>query len=245
MQYPQKILRYTLDIIFPIKCLGCAKLGEGKKLDYLCKSCLASIPINRRWHCIGCQMVSPLGQTCLRCTKSIAIDQVLFMTDYANPLVEKMIKTYKYRFIFDLKSPLFYLSKKFISILSKGKHFNLIEDSPLFTSVPLDRTRENWRGFNQSSLLSEMIAKSLNLNFNDKILLKESSSIPQAEIEDKESRMKNLENKFKINDDLKLENKTVIIFDDIVTTGTTLNECAKILKASGAKKVIGLTIARG
>lgn len=90
-----------------------------------------------------------------------------------------------------------------------------------------------------------MIAKSLNLNFNDKILLKESSSIPQAEIEDKESRMKNLENKFKINDDLKLENKTVIIFDDIVTTGTTLNECAKILKASGAKKVIGLTIARG
>ena len=68
---------------------------------------------------------------------------------------------------------------------------------------------------------------------------------PQAEIKLKKDRQKNIKNCFSCNGLKKIKNKTIILVDDIVTTGSTLNECAKVLKNSGARRVIGLTFARG
>ena len=69
--------------------------------------------------------------------------------------------------------------------------------------------------------------------------------MPQAELKDKEKRIKNAQNIFTSLEKEKIKGKTIILVDDISTTGSTLNEAAKVLKQSGAEKIIGLVVAKG
>ena len=79
----------------------------------------------------------------------------------------------------------------------------------------------------------------------DTVLIRTSVSKPQAEIDKKDERLENMSNQFKVSNNEKIKGKTLLLIDDVCTTGATLNECARILKEAGAKKVIGFVIARG
>lgn len=244
MNYPQRIINFVLDTVFPVICLGCGSFSTLNRKNYLCKSCLRLIPIKKDLECIGCKMKSLLGKTCPGC-RSWYIDQLLVVADYKNKILEKIIKALKYRFVVDLAESIRPLIKKYVYFLAKEKHFNIIADSPIIIPIPLHYRRLNWRGFNQAEVIAEIIAEITNLGTENTALTRSSTSKPQVEIDKKSERLENMNNQFRVFTDKKIKGKTLLLIDDVCTTGATLNECARILKEAGAKKVIGFVVARG
>ena len=114
--------------------------------------------------------------------------------------------------------------------------------------LKLDRTRGIIidgvpRTLNQAELLAKKLAFKLGLKFVP-ALIKIRETQPQAEIKEQKERLKNIKNAFKVSEDFKRP-ATIIVVDDIITTGATMNEAARVLKKAGVKKVIGVAVARG
>ncbi len=240
MNYPQKIIIWLSDLIFPVKCIGCNKFG-----DYVCRGCLRTISIKKNFECIGCKRNTPFGQTCYLCAKLSSVDQLLIVADYKNSLVEKTLKFLKYKFIRDLEQPLSILVKEYLKWLTLDKKFNVFEANPLLVPVPLHPRRLNWRGFNQSELFAKELADTFQMEVASDVIERTTNTTPQADIEDREQRLKNPNGIFKVGKKENLVGREVLLIDDVCTTGATLNECAKILKVNGVTKVVGLVVARG
>ncbi len=238
--YPQRISNWFSDLIFPVRCIGCDKFG-----DYICRGCLGTISIKKNFECIGCKRNTPFGQTCFLCAKINHVNQLLIAADYKNPLIEKTLKFLKYRFIRDLERPLSILTKRYLKWLTLDKKFNVFEANPLLIPVPLHPRRFNWRGFNQSELLVKDIADTFQMEMAHDVIERTINTAPQADIKEREERLKNLNGIFKIKNGIKITGREILLIDDVCTTGATLNECAKVLRSNGASKVVALVIARG
>ena len=112
----------------------------------------------------------------------------------------------------------------------------------LITAVPLDKKRLRERGYNQAVLLARPLAWKTNLSFDDSALKKIRTTRPQVGLT-REQRIKNMEEAFSAERGV-VENRRVLVVDDVFTTGSTLNACARALLVSGAEKVYGVTVAR-
>ncbi|MFH1711646.1 MAG: phosphoribosyltransferase family protein [Patescibacteria group bacterium] len=118
-----------------------------------------------------------------------------------------------------------------------------IPDDIIITVVPLHSKKYLERGFNQSEMLAKIVAKKLGLSYQCVL-----SRIRETESQVKlkgDKRRENLVDAFASVPRISIENKTIMIIDDVSTTGTTLEECARVLRASGARRVYGLVVARG
>jgi len=143
--------------------------------------------------------------------------------------------------------PLGALIKKYVSRLAKDRKFNIFASNPLIVPIPLHYRRSNYRGFNQAELIAQIIAEATLNKSNADYLLRTKKAKSQVDMESKEERLKNIKDVFKVPSTAskQLSDKTIILIDDICTSGATLNEAAKVLKENGVKKVIGLVVARG
>jgi len=121
----------------------------------------------------------------------------------------------------------------------------VVSHNPIFTCVPLHISRERWRGFNQAGILAMNISKSLGCRFFPDLVVRKKKTTPQVGLGKKE-RSKNLRDVFEVNIDRygDCRKEKIIIFDDVVTTGTTMKEMAKALKKAGFDNVWGLAVAR-
>lgn len=114
----------------------------------------------------------------------------------------------------------------------------------LITAVPATHKKLRKRGFNQSIVMGRKLARWDFKPFAAEVLVRLGDDISQVGLERSE-RIKNVKDAFRIADNgASVEGKRIMIVDDVMTTGATLNECAKVLKKSGANEVYGLTIAR-
>lgn len=111
----------------------------------------------------------------------------------------------------------------------------------IFTSLPLHFIRKKWRGFDQSFLITSILADKLGFTFNNKLLIRSEFKRPQVGLGQKE-RQANARHQFWASKEAK--GHSLIIFDDVYTTGATLKEAAWQLKRQGAKEVWGLTLCR-
>ena len=118
----------------------------------------------------------------------------------------------------------------------KGIHF----DGILF--VPMHWVRKIFRGYNQSELLAKHIAKILNIELINHVLYKRKNTKQQKRLPSK-MRAANVLDSFSVKKCEKIKGKTLLLIDDVSTTGSTLNECAKMLKLSGAKEIYCATFA--
>jgi ComF family protein len=109
--------------------------------------------------------------------------------------------------------------------------------------VPLHTSRLREREFNQSLLLADQVATHLHLPLSFTNLVRTVSSEPQSTLSRKE-RIKNLRQAFTVRQPQSLAQKRILLIDDVFTTGTTVNECAKVLRNAGAEAVFVLTLAR-
>lgn len=225
MNKKKKIARikdFFLDILFPKFCLGCKREGE-----YLCEDCKGTLEIS--------EFPSPKDQL-----KNL--DGLYFPLDYKNPLARELIKKFKYEpFIREI-------SKTLTSLILD--HFLLIGKNPqkdfadfLIIPVPLDKKREKWRGFNQAKEIGKNLSQSLKIPLEGNILIKIKKTALQTQLNKKE-REKNVRGAFLVKNSQVIKGKKILLVDDVYTTGSTLEECARVLKDSGAKEVLGVVVAR-
>jgi ComF family protein len=232
-----KINLLLMDILFPIHCLICRKEGI-----WLCESCQSRIKIKDEHHCPACErVITPDGRTCFACKKKSHIDGLVAASFYAQFPIANAVHLFKYRFVNDLH---WSLGDLLVKIMRKT-------DLPLpniITSVPLHPRRLRWRGFNQSELLGRHLASNLlpqnTISFDDKILIRSRYTAPQMGISNHRSRQHNIADAFSLSPGADIKNKTVLLVDDIATTGATLFECAKVLKKAGASEVFAIVVAR-
>ena len=234
---------WLLDLLFPRLCLGCDVLLSDDKESRVCSACLAGIKVKNDFACAFCNSPVANGATCPFCRADHFLDRLFVATSYDNPLAEKIIKTMKYRFVRPLADDMGgfmakYLERRF----SPG--FNIDRGSTVIVPVPLHRRRLNWRGFNQAEIIGGGIGSRLGLNFQD-ILGRKQNHIPQARISDRRARIANAAGIFKCARPELARDKTILLVDDVATTGSTLDDCARALKSAGAKEVIGFVFAKG
>ena len=105
------------------------------------------------------------------------------------------------------------------------------------------KTKQSVRGYNQCELIAKELSKELNVNFEKNNLIKIKDTKTQSTLS-KSQRKENIKGAFQINNEARIKNKKIILIDDIYTTGSTVNECSRILKKSGAKEIIVVTIAK-
>jgi len=118
--------------------------------------------------------------------------------------------------------------------------------NPILIPIPLSPKRYRERGYNQAELICKELVKlnpGKDFELKNNILIKIKETEHQARIKNRNARLKNLENSYGVKNEGLLKNRNIILIDDITTTGATLNEARKILKKSGAKKIIAFTVA--
>lgn len=214
------ILEKIERIIFPPCCLICGKQTK----NIWCRKCKKRLEN---------QAVYTIKNT----KNNNFFEKQIYIFLYKNE-IRKLIIDYK----FNDKA---YLYKIFSQIIIKNKKIcGILEKYDIIMPVPIHYIRKKQRGYNQSELVAKEIAKYIeNLKIENKIFKKIKNNKPQSLLNRKE-RKRNVENVYKIEEKDKIKNKNIIIFDDIYTTGNTVNELAKILKENGAKNILVLTIAK-
>jgi ComF family protein len=119
------------------------------------------------------------------------------------------------------------------------------ESAPLVVPVPLHKSKRSDRGFNQAELIARAALKRLpkRLELATDVLVRQRATLSQVGLT-REQRIENLRDAFRVRDRHLLRGTTVILVDDVMTTGTTLSECARVLKQAGAERVFAATVAR-
>ena len=232
----RKVHIFALNILFPIKCVSCAKEG-----DWLCENCFAKIKFLDDHVCGVCEkMITPDGRTCQNCKKKSPLSGLIVATSYKNNLIAHLVHLYKYRFVSDLH-------KELGEILAKALQKTDVPLPDIIVPVPLHYRRLRWRGFNQSLLLARYLSANLLPQFEiplKECIARNRYTPPQMKIKNYHSRQQNLADAFSITELKEVKNKTVLLVDDIATTGSTIFECAKVLRKAGAKEVFAIVIAR-
>ncbi|OGF26748.1 hypothetical protein A2303_05125 [Candidatus Falkowbacteria bacterium RIFOXYB2_FULL_47_14] len=251
---------FILDLIFPIECLSCGHEGA-----WLCGRCFSRLNFKEGQYCLGCKRPDRYGRFCSGCAPDYRLEGVWIAGDYENKILAKMIKSLKYHFARDLADILgLYLSLFLRDLLTRSRLSGIhlgpgldkrgldrLKDVPgaildlsrtTIMPVPLHKKRERWRGFNQAFFLARSLADKFGLDVRGG-LVRVRHKKPQAKLTGIE-RLANIRDCFAWTGDL-LEGRNVILIDDVVTTGSTLNECARVLKDAGAGEVWGLVAAKG
>ncbi len=220
-----------LDLIFPKTCLECGREGE-----YLCPDCMSKTK-PARLICPYCYKPAIDGTTHTRCSKKLGLDGLTSIWEYEG-IVRKAVLSLKYKYATELEKELQ------VYIVSELKR-KLFPSDAFLVPIPIHWHKENVRGFNQSILVGKNIASKMGWRFLPDLLIKKVSTVSQAELSS-EKRRKNLKGVFVVStrNSPFIIPDSVILFDDVFTTGSTMREAAIVLKRAGVEKVWGLTIAR-
>ena len=211
-----------LGLLWPKKCINCGKEGS-----YLCEDCFAMIDILRD---------PPMrGLTYL--------NGVHYATSYQDKLVKTSIRLYKYGRIKELSE---ILSSLIIAHFQLSNKLRLLDTSNgIIVAVPLHKSKLKNRGFNQAEEISKHLSKAFKIPSLPNILIKTKKTPAQMTL-NKKQRKENITGCFKINPQKRdlITNKKIFLVDDVLTTGSTLQECAHILKQNNASEVWGIVVAR-
>lgn len=232
------ILRsHFFELFFPRRCAGCGVFDEE-----LCASCIAKLELSS-FSCLFCGNENNDGRTCGRCKKIFFLDGLCSAASYHDPLARTVIAAFKYRNHRALTASLASL------MCHKG-----LPAGDILMPIPLARTRQGERGYNQAELLARELAKIASIPVLDPPLLYKIRGTPQqAKALSRKQRFEQIKNAFALRKGVNalIAGKRIILVDDVATSGATLNEAARVLKegagdgAPGAISVWGWVFAHG
>jgi ComF family protein len=226
-----------LDVFFPKRCLGCGKFGQ-----YFCLACQKNIRVvalNDRI-CPVCQKSAIDGATHPRCKTKYSLDGLVSFFHY-DGIVRDAVKSLKYRFVSTVASEFVLLVP---ARLYKDIPFPLLKDAAWIVPIPLHPSRLRTRGFNQAAILASFVAQRLNISQPHDILKRVKKTVPQADLPRKGDRLKNMEHVFVLGALPVDTHIPILLFDDVFTTGATMQSAASVLKRAGYRCVWAVTMAR-
>ena len=163
-------------------------------------------------------------------------DEHIYLFQYTGEIRDTILK-YK----FNEKS---YIYRTFLEFIKNSENICAqIKKYDIIIPVPISKKRLNSRGYNQSSLIAKNLAQELNIEYSEKILIKIKDNKPQSEMK-QDTRKSNVSGVYKVINEERINNKKVLIVDDIFTTGSTADECAKVLKDNSAESIGVFTLAK-
>ncbi len=232
-----KILKFFEKLLFPpnIKCVVC-----GDDLSYdakycICDKCTKTLPYITGKSCNKCGAeIHDMGKVCMNCKNAGHVFNKNFCVfKYEYPM-DKLIKDFKFRNHKYLAHTLGNMIAT--KVIESGKTFDLV------VPVPMHENRLKARGFNHADKLCDTL-RSLNYNVRNDVLIKHIDTTTQASLV-RANRIDNLKDSFKVADRKCVKGKVVLIVDDVMTTGATVDECAEVLLKAGATKVYSVTLCR-
>ena len=216
----REMLETIKNLIYPPKCGICGKLNK----KYLCRECKKKL--ERYAICEILENRNPY----------IFFDEQISIFSYKS-LIRNEILSFKF-------GEASYLYKTFVNFLIKNqKVFQKIKSYDIIIPVPISKKRKRERGYNQSLLIAREISKNTNIEIAQNCLYKTKNTIEQSKL-NREEREKNVQNVYTIKNEQILENKKILLIDDILTTGNTLNSCSKELKKGKPDKIGVLVLAK-
>jgi ComF family protein len=233
-----------VSVIFPGECRICKELLPDSRRVPICDECLSSFEPLSPAACEICgrplpELIRKEGeqQLCSVCRdKTYAFDRARSYAIYEGPLVQAILLL-KFEQIEPLGN--WFAERLAKLVLSQGN--TLAAD--IVVPVPLHRERQRERGYNQAALISKPLAKRLRLP-HKAVLLVRTRARPDKRILSLEERWESVRGAFATRPGSQVDNLRVLLVDDVLTTGATLDACARALRQAGAKSVIGLTVAR-
>lgn len=216
----RQICSVPIDLIYPPVCGICGKLCN----EFLCKKCY--IMLKKQARCMVDNYVN----------HDKNFDEHLYIFKYEG-IIRKIILRYK----FQDKS---YLYKTFVDFLLKDENlFEILKKYDTIIPVPISRKRQKQRGYNQSELLAREIEEHTNLKCESLCLFKTKDIVEQSKLH-REERIQNIQGAYELKNPQLLVHKKIILLDDIYTTGSTVDECCRILREAKPRKLGVLTIAK-
>lgn len=208
-----------VDLVFPRACGLC---GQKINKRYTCRKCLNILEYYQE-------------KVVLYPKNGNFYDKLICGFEYKSYMKNKMLQ-YK----FENKR---YLAKSFGDLLAyRLKQYNLCAD--LIIPVPIHYKRNLTRGYNQSAYIAKFVGELINVPLNKDVLIKIKHTRKQSLL-DMNARKENVKNAYSVVDEATIRGKKILLIDDIFTTGSTVNECARVLKIAGAKEVIVATVLYG
>ena len=212
-----KILNTIIDILFPQVCSICGKLNQ-EGLCVKCRNMLEKLAIFEVTN------------------ENKYFEELISIFSYEG-MVRQLLLTYKFH-----EKPYMYVC--FVNcILKKKKIFEKLQSYDTIIPVPISKKRMKERGYNQSALIAKNLSKHLGIELQVGCLYKTKNIIEQSKL-NKEQRKENIQNVYELKKKEILNNKQILLLDDIYTTGSTVNECAKILQQAKPKKIDVLVVAK-
>lgn len=221
-----------LEVLFPRFCLGCGYVGT-----YICQRCESKMKRVNGEKCFYCNQPTLYGLTHPGCKTKQGLDGYVSVYLY-NGLFKELLHESKYNGAYMvLKTVLSFPQNKAWEVVGAwNKLF-----TPIVTSVPLHPQRLRERGFNQAQIIADEYSK---FQLNTQTLLKRIQNTKHiAHINNKMERKRNIRGAFKFCGNA-LPQATLLI-DDVITSGSTILECTKVLKENGVRTVLALSLAKG
>ena len=225
-----KLKGIALNLLFPQWCVGCGKEG-----DFICHPCRQSLSRIMPPLCPRCGRPQSSGILCPSCVSWQAEIDGIRSPFRFDGVMRQAIYQLKYRNLRALAVPLAKLLQDYLTT----SHV----PGEALVPVPLHQKRLRQRGYNQSHLLAQELGKLINLPVVDDCLIRLRHAPPQARTSTVNERRSNVANAFTCRNH-RLQDKQVLLVDDVSTSGATLDACAAALKAAGASSVWGLALAR-
>mgnify|MGYP000918051401 CR=1 FL=1 len=219
----KRIISIICKLLFPPKCIFCTSILSIQAKIEICKKCNKSLTyISNKLYYINKYSYKDL-EPCKY------FDRIFCVFEYAG-FVREAIVRYKY-----FGKAHYY--KTFTKLLAdKLKSIAMQNEFDIIISVPLHKQKEKKRGYNQAYLISKELSKIMHIPEESNLLIRIKNT-PSQSLLHKNERCNNIKNAFKVTDVNNVEGKNILLIDDVLTTGSTVNECSKVLKKAGASKV--------
>lgn len=237
-----KLQEALVDILYPARCPLCEKIlpgFPGERKELACRECVKKVPFIVSPRCMKCgkQLESMEWEFCGDCERRQHVyDRGVAVASYSDALRASM---HRYKYGARREYTPFYagLIREHCGEIIRQWGIDVI------IPVPMYHKKELARGYNQAALLADALGESLNIPVDSKILIRSRNTRPMKELSDTE-RLKNIQSAFKIRQSM-IKYKRILLVDDIYTTGSTMDACAKCLKQSGAARVYYVSLCIG
>lgn len=213
------MLQQIFNLIYPQTCGICEKISK----EPICKKCQTKLD-----ELMVCKINNYSDRNFTR---------HLYLFRYDGIIREKIIQ-YKFK-------DKAYLNEMFVNFITKNEKIcGFFKNYDIIIPVPISKNRKKERGYNQTEIIAKKIAKQMeNLTFETDVIKKIKDIAPQSTLT-AEARIHNVKNAYTVINNERIREKRVLLLDDVFTTGSTINECSRVLKENGAKSIDVLTIAK-